>query len=455
MSKRVLAAKFGASDQAAIPLEAGEILNVVDFVPDAGVFGYGLGHFIADLRELSLYPTEIGFDLLILATLVYAADTRISRQSESEDNWTREIRLVVPVSDPSLWGKCTETLRTSLNFLTGDRWQIDFRSRPEDFSIVLKTPPAGLKATTYTNVSLFSGGMDSLIGALDELAGGASPLLVSHAGDGATSKVQHACVAGLEARYSKHPFGVLRLWLQFDKNLIPAVRKENTTRSRSFLFIAAAIVAGTAFRREFQLRVPENGLIALNVPLDPNRIGALSTRTTHPFYLARWSELLSLLGIPGTITNPYWDKTKGEMVANCADQPTLLKLLPRSLSCSSPTKGRWQKVGTQHCGYCLPCLIRRAAVLKGLGSAADPTKYTLTDLTARPLNTQRSEGVQIRSFQLAIERLVSNPKLARALIHKVGPLGDVPSDWEALADVYRRGLLEVGMLLDGVETKPL
>ena len=62
------------------------------------------------------------------------------------------------------------------------------------------------------------------------------------------------------------------------------------------------------------LKVPENGLISVNVPLDPLRLGALSTRTTHPFYIARWNDVLTTLGVNVRIENPYWDKTKGEMV---------------------------------------------------------------------------------------------------------------------------------------------
>ena len=30
--------------------------------------------------------------------------------------------------------------------------------------------------------------------------------------------------------------------------------------------------------------------------------------------MARWNELLTALGIACRIENPYWDKTKGEMV---------------------------------------------------------------------------------------------------------------------------------------------
>jgi hypothetical protein len=96
--------------------------------------------------------------------------------------------------------------------------------------------------------------------------------------------------------------------------------------------------------------VPENGLISLNVPLDPLRLGSLSTRTTHPFYMARWNELLAGLGIPGRLESPYQFQTKGERLTGCADPLLLRAVLPDSMSCSSPTKGRWNGHSTEHCG---------------------------------------------------------------------------------------------------------
>jgi len=54
-----------------------------------------------------------------------------------------------------------------------------------------------------------------------------------------------------------------------------------------------------------------NGLIAVNVPLDPLRLGALRTRTTHPFYIARWNDALTALSIEGRIENHYWDQLLG------------------------------------------------------------------------------------------------------------------------------------------------
>jgi hypothetical protein len=208
--------------------------------------------------------------------------------------------------------------------------------------------------------------------------------------------------------------------MAFPDDFVVGSSAESTTRGRSFLFFALGIFGGSGLEGGFTLMAPENGLIALNVPLDPLRLGALSTRTTHPFYIARWNELLSLLAVPGRIDNPYWNLTKGEMTSACADQALLRRLAPLSLSCSSPSKGRWQDLGTQHCGYCLPCLIRRAALNAGFGRGADPTVYTLANMNARPLDTRQSEGQQVRSFQLAIERLRLRPDLAKILIHKPG-----------------------------------
>ena len=160
-----------------------------------------------------------------------------------------------------------------------------------------------------------------------------------------------------------------------------------------------------------------------------------------------------MLGISARIVNPYWDKTKGEMVPGCANQPLLRRLIPETLSCASPTKGRWQGHGTEHCGFCLPCLIRRAGIHSGL-AGDDPTTYTLADLAAKPLDTKQAEGRQVRSFQFAIARLVKQPQLASILIHKPGSLADeTPSQQAALAGVYRRGMEEMAALLADVRTQ--
>ncbi len=455
MRRHAIIGRYGPGDRDRMPLGDGEAETRLDLVVGDRTLDHGIGRALTDLSRLGVFPLEIGVDLLVLAAHVHAADTRVSRDSESQDGWTRELRLIVPVSDVGRWQGAASIFERLLNFLTGDRWSLGFRSRPPRFARVAPAAPARLLGPSFDDLALFSGGLDSLIGAIDALEAGRIPLLISHAGEGATSDAQATIYDALKAQYRGRGFERLRLWMAFPDGLVRGSAGENTTRGRSFLFFALGIFAGTGLERAFTLKVPENGLIAVNVPLDPLRLGALSTRTTHPFYIARWNDALAELGIPGRIENPYWDRTKGEMAEECANPTLLRQLTPASLSCASPTKGRWQGLGTQHCGYCLPCLIRRAALLKGLRPDTDPTVYTVPDLAAHVLDTRQSEGVQVRSFQLAIERLRARPGLAPILIHKPGPLFDEsPQRQAALADVYRRGLEEVGELLKGVRTRP-
>jgi hypothetical protein len=454
MTRHLIVGRFGTRDHDQVPATVGEISHIVDLVASQKRFGYGIGDALDSLRGIGVFPSEMGFDVLVLASLVHAADTRLSRATESQDNWTREIRIALPVSDPERWTESGALLERLLNFLTGDLWTFTFRTRPVGFARVVPSRPLRLSRARFDRLSLFSGGLDSLIGAVDILEQGRTPLLVSHAGEGATSDAQNSCYSALKAHFAERPFNRLRVWLNFPTTLIASGRTEDTTRGRSFLFFALGVLAGTGLDESFTLDVPENGFIALNVPLDPLRLGSCSTRTTHPFYMARWNDLLTALGVAGRVSNPYWNRTKGEMVAECQNTPLLATLIASSLSCASPTKGRWQGRGIEHCGYCVPCLIRRAAVNMALGSGNDPTAYTVNDLTARPLSTRQSEGQQIRSYQFAIARLQARPALAKLLIHKPGSLLDEASHLEELAGVYRRGMNEVAELLVGVRTWP-
>jgi len=448
MRRHLVAGRFGSKDAVVIPKASDEQLSALELLAGDRL-GHGIGHALSDLKDLNLEPSEVAIDLMIVAAHVHAADTRISRTTESQDGWSREIRLVVPVSDPTLWYRASGILKRALDFLTGDRWQFGFRARPEEHQAIAKPRPQPLIPVSFDSVNLFSGGLDSLIGAIDSLYENGSPLLVSHAGEGAVSKSQEECFDALKAAFPKSTFDRLRIWMAFGDGLVDGVDSESSTRGRSFLFFSLGVAAGVSLRKAFTLNVPENGFIALNVPLDTLRLGALSTRTTHPFYMARWNELLSALGIDGELVNPYWDKTKGEMVAQCADGDLFKRIASDSLSCSSPAKARWKGEPQGHCGYCLPCLIRRASLF-----GADPTEYGLQDLKARTLDTRQAEGQQVRSFQLAIRRLAARPDLAKILIHKPGPLSDYPNRLDAYADVYRRGLEEVGELLAGARTAP-
>jgi len=453
MMNHVIYGYFGSEDKPTLNPGDGVKVTLLNLLGSDGYLGHGIGNVVDDLAKLGVFPSQIGIELLVLAAHVQAADTRISRSTGSEDSWTRKISVVVPVtSDVNRWERVSTILTRALDFLTGDLWDIRFRASSYNEALVKEQAP--LETQTFDSISLFSGGLDSLIGAIDLLEQKENTLFVSHASDGATSAAQYELFDGLKVQYENLNIERIRLWMSFPKNLVEDSQPEMTMRSRSFLFFALGVAAGTGLEHKFKLFVPENGLIALNVPLDPLRMGSHSTHTTHPFYMARWNELLVELGIDGELTNPYWDKTKGEMVGACANKQLLSDLISTSLSCSSPSKGRWSGKSSEHCGYCVPCIIRRAAIKAS--SLNDNTPYSLDNLQGQSLNTLVAEGKQIRSFQFALSRLQAKPELAKYLIYNAGPLLDLSSTTKyGLSDVYTRGLLEVSKLLEGVETKPI
>lgn len=448
MTRYVLAAQLGTDDTTAIPFEPSEQLVRVNFLDDAGRLRHGIGRVLRDLKKMNLQPTAIGLDLLVVAVGVYAADTRISRSQVSQDNWTREFRLVLPVSDPAKWNTCRALLCSTLRFLTGDLWDVTFRSWPPHLPYPIMPSHAISSEAAFDCVSLFSGGLDSLIGSIDSLEAGSMPLFASHGGDGAVSSPQAQLFAALSKLYAaRTSIKRLRMAMRLEAIAFPGMRTENTTRGRSFLFFALGAMAGSALGKEFTLRVPENGLISLNVPLDATRLGSASTRTTHPYYIHRWNELLASIGLPCTVYNPYWNKTKGEMIRECANQEILGKLAAISVSCAHPSYKRYAKDDKDHCGTCVPCIIRRASFASS--PIADPTAYRARKLPLSPSNGATSEGQQVRAFQYALSRLDENPSLAPIWIHKPGPLVEDNGKLGELAAVYSRGMAEIRNLLKG------
>jgi len=211
MRRHVIIGRYGPGDRALFPLGDGEIETRLDLVAGERTLDHGIGRAIDDLRHLGVHPSELGADVLVLAAHVHVADTRISRASESQDGWTREIRLIVPVSDPDRWSATATIFNRMLNFLTGDRWSLAFRARPRRFDTVVPTRPARLIGPPCDELALFSGGLDSLIGAIDALEAGRTPLLMSHAGEGATSGAQTTIYDVLKTHYRGRSFERLRL----------------------------------------------------------------------------------------------------------------------------------------------------------------------------------------------------------------------------------------------------
>lgn len=339
-------------------------------VPERGA------HEVVDIGFGTLFeafgvPDAISLDLVLVAAIAYVIDKGVARRY-ADDAWTRDFQVELPVSDPKRWEGARAPLERALRFLTGDAWTITYRRRTER----LYTPPRARcgtrRASPATAVSLFSGGLDSLIGTLDRLARpGERVLLVGHhdaAGPSGDQERVHRVIAGVPSYQGRTQLGRVRVRplpprsARAGQTVAPALR-EHTLRSRSFVFLALGLYAARAIGPDVPLLVPENGFIAINIPLTPSRIGTCSTRTTHPLFLDRVRAVVEAIGVTNPIDNPLSLKTKGETVIDCADQATLQRLAPETVSCAHASRrGTWLRREARNCGYCVPCLIRRASL---------------------------------------------------------------------------------------------
>ena len=357
------------------------------------------------LYDLELKPPQTALDLYRISAVAYCADLRLPRRRHGYDDWTRHIVLHVPVADVRLWSSQVQTLSKLLSFLSGDRWRIELREqevpapkrphRRRDEREGNEGEPGPFGA-----VCLFSGGLDSFVGAADALAEGRNLLLMSHVPEGLArwlSPAQSSLTAGLAKGYQDRRLEHLRVTLNPPRPTEHS-GKENSQRARSILFLGLGTLAAAAIGEPARLIVPENGFISLNVPLTPGRIGSLSTRTTHPNMVSLYRQLLDGLAIRVPIELPYMLQTKGEMLARAKDPEVLKRLASGSVSCASPNPRSSAK--EDHCGHCVPCIIRRAAMSAiGLDHASE---YRLDIRKPGRVLTDK-EATHLKGFQLAIQ----------------------------------------------------
>lgn len=371
--------------------------------------------------------------------MVYYADRRVIRKNEN-DAWTRNIKLYIPVLELEKWNDNKTLVEKMLSFLSGDIWTIEFRKRELNFKEERAIKSINLKKKKHQPkaICMLSGGLDSFIGAIDILSKEKDIWFVGHYGGGkGVIEYQKNINAKLITKYklnSEQFYNFYASPIRPNKY----VKMEDTTRTRSFMFFAHAIILGSTASEDITLYVPENGLISLNIPLTNTRMGSSSTRTTHPYYMGLLQKLLINIGLKIKLYNPYQFNTKGEMISNCKDPEFLRTNISQTMSCSHPDSGRYEgDARPSHCGNCLPCIIRRAAI--EFACDDDNSKY-------RDENFRKKEASDnLRSFKLGINDYVSS-KIDTALSIQIsGPLID---NIDKYCGVYKKGMYEMKSLLD-------
>lgn len=381
--------------------------------------GYVGNSFFKELKRSKITPSNKALDFVMIAMSVVAADKAILRRY-SPDGWTRKIELEIPLQNVEEWDKVKEKLEKMLRFLSGDFWRLTFTQLPENIDV------GNFKEGKDKNcVCLLSGGMDSLVGGIDLCEVGEKPLFVAQTVRGdAVHQRQYANALGEDnlcqwsCYISKHGIS------------------ENTTRARSIVFFAFALMASFGVSTNKQAKktiyVPENGFISLNIPLNILRSGSLSTKTTHPIYMKALQEIWDEMGFNVDLVLPYQYKTKGEVLLECKNQSLMKSLIMGTTSC-----GKYTRHGYRHCGVCIPCLVRRASFMKAHMSDETEGGYCIENLKTTTSRDVAAAALGVTQYEKhGIESLIK------------GELSFVNGEKrKKYAEVFERGLCEIRDLL--------
>ncbi|NHM28098.1 hypothetical protein G7K71_14135 [Desulfofundulus sp. TPOSR] len=334
-------------------------------------------------------------DLLEIAAYVFAADRMIKRgeiDSLEYHAWARSFHFFVKVRDFEFWQKpnIQNKLNEALSFMTGDL-EYKFTFQPGH-----STPPTSLfdkkefkvEHGRNTSIILFSGGIDSLVGAIERLEQTNDLIcLVSHITQPGTKKTVAQLFKALEEHYPNR----VRHY-SFNCSLTGSNKaREETQRTRAFLYTSIAFALACAYSQK-EFFVYENGVTAINFPRRQYLMNARASRTTHPKTIALLEDLFSEMeGSRVRIRTPFLWKTKTDVL-------TLLKkyrrerLITSTVSCSKTYQNMTM---VTHCGGCYQCIDRRFAIYSAeLDDIDDGTIYNIDFIS------QKIEDVYIKTTLL-------------------------------------------------------
>lgn len=350
-------------------------------------------------------------DLIDVSAAVYIADRLSPREAAADprfpgDRWHRRIHVVLPLRHPDRWRQaavlaCLEEL---LGFLTDDIWSFEFTRRwscPRGSEAhVPCLQPVDHGAATV----LHSGGLDSLFG-LAELAGDRCNTAIVPVTVVTNARVRDAAASVLDvirrSAVAAPPLLPARLRIRIGGAGRARDDREPTQRARAMLFlgagIGAAVIAGTN-----QLRVCENGIGAISLPMTADHWGARATRAMHPKTLLLMSRLAGLvLDQQLGIVNTGLPFTKGELAQRLDDR--FIVAARNTVSCDRTT---YVRLG-EACGKCTSCLLRRVALVAAdLDKVVDgrPGKYR-TDWFDSSATWSSENIISLMAMRDQVERL--------------------------------------------------
>lgn len=307
--------------------------------------------FKTELLETYLFARwePLVFDLLVLAAAVEFSD-KIRRRSAMR--WGRLIELSIPVHDVVLWTSIEvgKRLQAALEFLTGDKWIVSFRSRAQAEEPISRQEalslPHGAKA-----VMPYSNGLDSR--AVAALAG-------ARPSDGLV-KIRLG-VAASRAAFAAVPY---------DVSMRGFTNLESSGRARGFKFTLIGAI-GAYLAGVDRVIMPESGQGAIGPVLVP--VGqAYEDYRNHPAFTDRMTAFLRvILGRDIRFEYPRLWFTKGETLAAYIEQEGAKADWPDTRSCWQRSQQMGFEGKLRQCGICAACQLRRMSLYAaGLTEADD------------------------------------------------------------------------------------
>jgi hypothetical protein len=367
-------------------------------------------------------------DFLEIAAYVYSADCSTQRgkkwtDGDSTEPWGRDFSFVIGVREPDFWSSnaISSLLTEVLNYLSNDRYSFTFvplkHDRPEQEYFEFGDP----KEWAFhqpDRVVMFSGGLDSLAGAVETARGGGKLVLVSHRPVTTLGSRQKKLFHELKKEFPNQLIHV-PVWI----NKVEGLGREPTQRTRSFLFSALGTVVAEPIQAG-GVRFFENGVVSLNLPVADEVIRARASRTTHPVALHLLQSLCSAItGRDFAVDNPYLFQTKTDVVislsTNQADH-----LISHTCSCAHLM---FKSKSQLHCGRCSQCIDRRFAIVAAGLQAQDPEEDYESDVFVgrRKEGSEKSmavdyvrHGIELSKLSEAEMAACFNAELSRAVRYK-------------------------------------
>jgi 7-cyano-7-deazaguanine synthase in queuosine biosynthesis len=349
-------------------------------------------------------------DWIDVAVAVYFADRLAVRRGESlprnQYQWGRRIHLKISVRELQIWQRqdVSDLLHRLLYFITEDDWQIEFIKRQGNkrqsekvvqgqlFPIVSSYKPI--------RVALYSGGLDSFAGAAQQMSDHRDHqfILVSGVTNSRQQAGQRRQLAAISQVIGSSP---IHITVPYRRHWQSTKRAEEwSQRARGFLFLTLGSTTALAAETQ-ELYVYENGIGAINLPINGTQVGIFNSRGVNPITLIRMAEFVRILtGKAFTIHNPFLLNTKGEMCSHKTVK-SLAEYIPETFTCDGfPVHAK----GRPQCGTCTSCILRRASIVGAGLSKFDPGSGYLVDLLSNTIRIREHQQQNLRAMDWQVRR---------------------------------------------------